>query len=315
MPAARSSRSRSGFRHRRPHPAPGSYDHRYYIGRWTGSRWQVHQVAFAGGELYAGQNDYTGTVAIDPVDPNHLFISTNVDPRTGGSVVSSADGHPIGRSTKAGPATVVPPGPGRRSPPTRRRTTSDPSPSPVRAATSRVLWLRGRYPSYIRYNLRVVGIVRATPTEPARRVPPTRIGGDGRPSIAGRFGGTARDDLFVSGPGADGDGFVLPVRPAGASSPNRCARRTTFRAFNPGGSGRDTLLAVPTDPSEPARTWRLNANTSITSGSLARPAKTQPIIADVDGDGRDDILWYGRGAVARPALARATRRHVPCRNR
>ena len=275
-------------------PGTGQFDHRYYIGRWTGSRWQVHQVAFAGGELYHGQDDYTGTVAIDPVDPNHLFISTNVNPRTGGSVVSNADGHPHweiyeGRSTDSGATWTW-------SAVTANSTSNNIRPTAITGPHGdfALLWLRGQYPSYIKYNLRVMGIVRATPTGRAR-VTPSRVGGAAT-ATAGRFGGTSRDDLFVSGPPRTATAFVSGTpRRRLVAKPLR--QTYSFRSFNPQGSGPDTLLALPTDPSRPARTWRLNVNSSITSGSLARPAKTEPVIADVNGDGRDDIFWYGPGAI------------------
>ena len=48
----------------------------------TARNWAVHELAKAGGFLYAAENDYTGLVALDPHDPNRLFISTKIDPRT-----------------------------------------------------------------------------------------------------------------------------------------------------------------------------------------------------------------------------------------
>lgn len=70
----------------------GGQDHRYHFARWDGSRWQVHEMAFAGTRLYAGEDDYTGLVALDPQDANIVFISTNADPKTGHPLVSTADG-------------------------------------------------------------------------------------------------------------------------------------------------------------------------------------------------------------------------------
>ncbi len=70
----------------------GGFDHRYYYGRWDGDRWGVYPMAYAGTKLYAGEDDYTGLVALDPHDPNTVVISTNADPKTGESLISSADG-------------------------------------------------------------------------------------------------------------------------------------------------------------------------------------------------------------------------------
>ena len=69
----------------------GGHDHRYHYARWDGSRWQVHELAFAGTRLYAGEDDYTGLAALDPQDANVVFISTNADPQTGRPLVSTAD--------------------------------------------------------------------------------------------------------------------------------------------------------------------------------------------------------------------------------
>jgi hypothetical protein len=48
-------------------------------------------MAYAGTRLYPGEDDYTGLVALDPNDPDTLYISTNADPVTGKSLTSSAD--------------------------------------------------------------------------------------------------------------------------------------------------------------------------------------------------------------------------------
>lgn len=69
----------------------GGTDHRYYYGRWDGSAWHVHEMAYAGSRLYPGEDDYTGLVALDPKDPNVVYISTDADPKTGKPLVSSAD--------------------------------------------------------------------------------------------------------------------------------------------------------------------------------------------------------------------------------
>jgi hypothetical protein len=69
----------------------GGLDHRYYYGRWDGAEWRVHSLGHAGTKLYAGEDDYTGLVALDPHDPDFVVISTNADPVTGEPLVSSAD--------------------------------------------------------------------------------------------------------------------------------------------------------------------------------------------------------------------------------
>ena len=72
-------------------PGKGGLDHRYGYGRWDGSAWQVHEMAYAGTRLYPGEDDYTGLVALDPKDPDVVYISTDADPSTGAPLVSAAD--------------------------------------------------------------------------------------------------------------------------------------------------------------------------------------------------------------------------------
>jgi len=73
-------------------PRHGGMDLRYYYGRWDGSKWHVQEMAYAGTRLYPFEDDYSGLVALDPQDPNTVFISTNADPATGRPLISAADG-------------------------------------------------------------------------------------------------------------------------------------------------------------------------------------------------------------------------------
>ncbi|QDU71443.1 BNR-4 repeat-containing protein [Mucisphaera calidilacus] len=56
-------------------------DHRFLYGRWDGSKWNVFEIAKAGGYLYKFENDYTGLMAIHPDNPDIIFISSPIDPR------------------------------------------------------------------------------------------------------------------------------------------------------------------------------------------------------------------------------------------
>jgi len=69
----------------------GGMDLRYYYGRWDGSKWHVHEMAYAGVRLYPGEDDYPGLAALDPNNPNIVYISTNADPASGKPIISSAD--------------------------------------------------------------------------------------------------------------------------------------------------------------------------------------------------------------------------------
>jgi hypothetical protein len=80
----------------------GGFDHRFHYGRWNGSAWRVHEIAYAGTRLYPGEDDYTGLAALDPNDPDVVYISTDAHPVTGKPLVSEADGlrhHELFRGT------------------------------------------------------------------------------------------------------------------------------------------------------------------------------------------------------------------------
>jgi hypothetical protein len=70
----------------------GGFDHRFHYARWDGAAWQVHEIAYAGTRLYPGEDDYTGLAALDPRNPDVVYISTDADPATGRPLVSQADG-------------------------------------------------------------------------------------------------------------------------------------------------------------------------------------------------------------------------------
>jgi hypothetical protein len=73
-------------------PRQGGMDHRYHYARYDGAAWHEREIAYAGRRLYPGEDDYTGLAALDPQDPNVVYISTDADPVTGEPLVSSADG-------------------------------------------------------------------------------------------------------------------------------------------------------------------------------------------------------------------------------
>jgi hypothetical protein len=69
----------------------GGLDHRFHYARWTGTRWDVHEIAYAGTRLYPGEDDYTGLGAIDPRDCRIVYISTDADPVGGRPLISKAN--------------------------------------------------------------------------------------------------------------------------------------------------------------------------------------------------------------------------------
>ncbi|GAB5406856.1 MAG: hypothetical protein Aurels2KO_50870 [Aureliella sp.] len=65
------------------HDGASGNDLRYHYATVQGSRWHVEEVAYAGQHLYEPENHYAGGVVIDAVDPNVLYVSSNVDPTSG----------------------------------------------------------------------------------------------------------------------------------------------------------------------------------------------------------------------------------------
>ena len=72
---------------KRPHLGYTLYlsndDHRYRMASWNGTQWVDREVAYGGKCLYAAESSYTGLITLDPADPTHVYISSDVDPTTG----------------------------------------------------------------------------------------------------------------------------------------------------------------------------------------------------------------------------------------
>ncbi len=133
-------------------------DMRYRYARWNGSKWTDREIAHAGSRLYKGEDDYTGLAALDPHDPNRIYISTNADPVSGKPLVSKADGRrhwEIFRGTTRGG------GKWQWQPVTTDSTADNLRPViPIWPGNQRaVLWLQGRMISYTDFNFRVVGLI------------------------------------------------------------------------------------------------------------------------------------------------------------
>jgi hypothetical protein len=69
----------------------GGLDIRFHYGRWDGTSWRTHEMAYAGARLYRGEDDYTGLAALDRHNPDVVYLSTDADPVTGQPLVSAAD--------------------------------------------------------------------------------------------------------------------------------------------------------------------------------------------------------------------------------
>ena len=136
-----------------------AFDLRYYYAVWDGGKWNVHNIANAGTALYEIECDYTGLGSLDPNDVNRVYISTNSDPQTGRPLVSAADGkrrYEIFRGvTEDGGSTWA------WTPITENSNCDNLRPIvPVGDADKRaVIWLRGKFIDYCRYDLDAVGFI------------------------------------------------------------------------------------------------------------------------------------------------------------
>jgi hypothetical protein len=67
-------------------------DHiQYRYAKWNGRTWNDNFLAFAGRALYETEYSYSGLVALDPDNPDIVYISTDVDPVSETPLVSEAD--------------------------------------------------------------------------------------------------------------------------------------------------------------------------------------------------------------------------------
>ena len=137
----------------------GGLDHRYHLARLGPDGWQQHEIAYAGERLYVREDDYTGLVAIDPEDVNHLVISTNADPVSGLPLISAADDkrhYEIfeGQSSDGGKTFTWQA--------LSKNSTVD-NIRPIIPAWENdqrvVLWMRGTYTTYTDFDTQIVGVI------------------------------------------------------------------------------------------------------------------------------------------------------------
>ncbi len=134
-------------------------DHRFFYARFEGTEWKVYELAKAGGYLYESEDDYTGLVALDPSNPDRLFISSKVDPRNECEMVHyeifegvTAD---RGVSWSWSPITAH-----------SRVDNLRPIVPKWEGEDTALLWLRGKYETYKNYDLAVVGLTKIIPLSP-----------------------------------------------------------------------------------------------------------------------------------------------------
>lgn len=132
--------------------ADSGKDLRYRYARWDGKRWRDFQIAHAGTRLYAGEDDYTGGICIDPAHTNRVVYSANADPFTGAPLPGGRHELFVAESPDGGVNWRI-------KQLTRDSKTDQLRPHiPVPHKGAHVLlWLGGTYRSYTDYDLKVIG--------------------------------------------------------------------------------------------------------------------------------------------------------------
>lgn len=135
----------------------GGLDHRYHYARWDGQRWHQYEIAYAGSRLYAGENEYTGLITLHPKDPDVVYISADVHPMTGEHLlVAGTRRYEIFQGTTADHGATW-----QWTAITENSTEDNIRPLVVAGEDREaVLWLRGRYTSYMDYGLKVYGLIK-----------------------------------------------------------------------------------------------------------------------------------------------------------
>jgi hypothetical protein len=170
------------------------YDMRYGYARWDGTQWHVNEIAYAGSALYSAESDYTGLVALDPSDPDTLYISADVHPITGDPLISSADGqrhYELFRGTTTDMGATW----------TWEYITKNSTQDNIRPIIPEwdggtiLLWCRGTYTSYTNWDMDIVGLFDPQPiisNEPLILDHPVSIGVP--------LGKTALFDVYAASP-------------------------------------------------------------------------------------------------------------------
>lgn len=133
----------------------GRWRHAYRWARQRADRtWTVEPLAWAGGELYGNQPDYTGLATVDPTDAQRVVISSNVHPVTGEPATSATDGlvhHELWSGVRSAPRAWS------WTPLTQHSIEDNLRPVLVARGSTRVLtWLRGTYRSWTDFDTQVV---------------------------------------------------------------------------------------------------------------------------------------------------------------
>jgi hypothetical protein len=128
------------------------YDYAHFVA----GAWQVSRVGYAGLPLYNGQNQYAGLIAVDPLNPNEVYISDDVNPTTDAALLGP-DGKQHwqifeGNTTNDGSTWSW----------NQFTNTSSDNIRPIvtdGSGSEALLWMQGSYTAYTNFNTSVVGLI------------------------------------------------------------------------------------------------------------------------------------------------------------
>jgi len=286
----------------------GVEDHRYWLAEWSGTSWSSEEVAFGGSALYPAEPSYSGLVAIDPIDPSHLVISTDVDPLTRVPRRSAADGQTHwelwdGRRRPSGTWSWSPLTSDSVVDNLRPVLTSHPNGSQA------LLWMRGTYTTYLSHDVDLVGVVTApggrtvaaSPTSAAtsaRRVlaGPAPSATAGVP-IAGQLDDHSADDVFLYRPGTSPEALLLGDD---QQRPTPVAPRSVVGTYRPvagdfDGNGTTDIYWYAAGRATDHLWTTSRTGTFTDTPAPAVNGTYTPIAGDFDGNGTTDIHWYAPG--------------------
>lgn len=263
---------------------PSHRRNRYMYATWDGARWQVQPLAWAGASLYDAEEFYTGGVAIDPSDPTHVVLSTNVDPATGLPMLPAPGRteatHQLydGFTSNGGASWTF-----RPITATAYESNLRPIIPDASSGARSLLWMQGTYTSYLNYDTAVMAIVDGQPSSSC----PAPLDPTGPYGFPGDFDGDGRTDWFDYHPGSAPDTVFWGDGDRTTHAVNGTYEPQVSRAAD----GRDRIIWA----SERSSYSWTELDHGFASARITHASGVRLVAGDFDGDGVDDLFHYRAG--------------------